>query len=510
MLGLSIRTTLRSRAIAIALAVAGGLVVPACVFDLNDVVARPWEGHAGSAGAAGGPLDAGNDADAVNVLDAVNLPDAIDIPEAATSDAACSTAGELNCGGHAQQLRLRCDGTSWVSNGVCPGEQRCDTRPGATLGTCQDPVPLCVGQAPGAHLCDGSRQTECGPDLVSVTSVDCPFVCSAGNCAGECKPGDKQCSGTSVQTCQSSGEWDTGAACPSSAPLCQNAQCVGRSCDGVAPTCGPSGNATCCASSLVGGGKFYRSYDGSTRFDDKDNPATVSDFRLDLYEVTVGRFRKFVEGFPDNMPEVGAGKNPKCSYDPGWASVWNQGLPADRSELMSRLDCHSPVASTWTDTAGSSESKPISCINWFEAFAFCIWDGGRLPTEAEWNYAAAGGSDQRVYPWSVPANSTTIDSSYAVYDNAPIAVVGSKSTKGDGKWGQADMAGNVWEWVRDWYHDDYLIPCDDCCDVDVATGRVTRGGSTTYSADFLVTSVRSNPEPYLRFSDLGVRCVRTP
>jgi len=80
------------------------------------------------------------------------------------------------------------------------------------------------------------------------------------------------------------------------------------------------------------------------------------------------------------------------------------------------------------------------------------WDGGFLPSEAEWNYAASGGNEQRVYPWSAGPTSTIIDDSYAVYCGNACAVgtqnVGYRP-KGDGKFGQADLAGNLWERVLD-------------------------------------------------------------
>jgi hypothetical protein len=77
------------------------------------------------------------------------------------------------------------------------------------------------------------------------------------------------------------------------------------SCKGLTATCGPSGDASCCASSLVLHGTFYRGYDGVT-YTDQGYPATVSDFRLDTYEVTVNRFRQFVMAYPEDMPAAGS------------------------------------------------------------------------------------------------------------------------------------------------------------------------------------------------------------
>ena len=287
---------------------------------------------------------------------------------------------------------------------------------------------------------------------------------------------------------------------------------IGPSCSGLAETCGPSGNANCCASSVVPGGGFYRSYDNVT-FMDNCYPATVSDFMLDLYEVTVGRFRNFVAGYPGNKPVAGAGKNPNDPSDRGWDGAWISNIPADQAALVSGVKCDS-THQTWTDTPGTNENRPMNCIEWEIAFAFCIWDGGRLPTEAEWNYAAAGGSEQRVYPWSVPPTSTMIDDSYAVFSLSSAQDVGSKSPKGDGRWGQADLAGNVSEWVVDNYANPYSNPCANCANTSTLNtyNRVYRGGAFCTDASSLRAAGRDyeDPRPFGFEYALGVRCARVP
>jgi formylglycine-generating enzyme required for sulfatase activity len=283
------------------------------------------------------------------------------------------------------------------------------------------------------------------------------------------------------------------------------------SCRQLAATCGPSGKESCCKSLLVAGGTFARGYDGVDFLDPK-YPATVSDFYLDRYEVTVGRLRTFVNaglGTQANAPSEGAGAHPRIAGS-GWSSTWNAKLPPSTATANAALKCHEGYQ-TWTDEVGGNENKPANCLNWYTAFAFCAWDGGRLPTEAEWNYAAAGGSEQRYYPWSSPANATTIDDSYAVYcgGSCKLLNVGSKSPKGDGKWGQADLGGNVWEWNLDTGAGAYPLPCHDCADVSAGAYRAFRSGSNDDIAATLRGAVR-----HLYYPDyhgvVGVRCARSP
>jgi formylglycine-generating enzyme required for sulfatase activity len=235
----------------------------------------------------------------------------------------------------------------------------------------------------------------------------------------------------------------------------------------------------------------------------------VSDFRLDRFEITVGRFRKFLASYPGDQPQAGAGAHPLIA-DSGWQVEWNSSLALDQAALKMLVNCKS-AAQTWTDAVGGNENKPLDCIDWYEAFAFCAWDGGRMPTEAEWNYAAAGGDEQRQYPWSIPPSSITIDSTLAIYGGTSIAAVGSKSMKGDGRWGQADLAGNVWEWTLDWFSAPYPGKmCDDCANVSPGNtpDRVARGGSWYDSPSEQLTSGRNHYGPSSHGGNVGARCAR--
>jgi formylglycine-generating enzyme required for sulfatase activity len=294
------------------------------------------------------------------------------------------------------------------------------------------------------------------------------------------------------------------------------------SCDGLAPTCGgATGTNDCCASAVVGGGTFLRSYDMSAdmAYTDQTHPATVSNFRLDKYEVTVGRFRKFVAaglGTAANPPMAGVGAHGAVA-DSGWDASWNPILAPDTTALSAAVKCDASYQ-TWTDTPGANESRPMNCITWYEAMAFCAWDGGYLPTETESMYAASGGNLQRAYPWSSPAGSGTIACTYTTYAQnwntvycvAGTTDVGSESPTGDGVWGQSDLGGNVWEWVLDWYATPLPTPCNDCANLIATSLRVLRGGSFVSNASTLRAARHADAAPpSARSSTYGVRCART-
>jgi formylglycine-generating enzyme required for sulfatase activity len=292
---------------------------------------------------------------------------------------------------------------------------------------------------------------------------------------------------------------------------------------------------------LVPGGSYYRTFQNSGNGPTGEaDPATVSSFHLDKYLVTVGRFRQFVSawnGGAGYVPPPGSGKHTHLNggsglinasgvaYEPGWSAADDGNVtPTDAA-----LQCEGSLVPdlavgshyyTWTTSAGTEDNLPINCVNWFEAYAFCIWDGGFLPSEAEFEYAAVGGSAQSEYPWGSTGPGTMNE--YAIYmcyfpngsgscsgvEN--IASVGT-AAKGMGMWGQLDLAGTLWEWTLDWYVTPYVSgACTDCANLSAGTERSTQGGNfdTGYS-NFAPARHPNNPADKGAYA-YGFRCARPP
>lgn len=147
---------------------------------------------------------------------------------------------------------------------------------------------------------------------------------------------------------------------------------------------------------------------------------------------------------------------------------------------------------------------PVVVVSWGDAQAYCEWAGGRLPSEAEWERAARGGKEGRLYPWG-----DFVNPSLANYDNQNgTTPVGSYPPNA---YGLYDMAGNVWEWTADWYDPHYYArsPKENPLGPESGSTKVLRGGAWLLFPEFCRVAYRFRNNPDFRFNLIGFRLARS-
>ncbi|MFN3681425.1 MAG: formylglycine-generating enzyme family protein, partial [Nitrospira sp.] len=201
----------------------------------------------------------------------------------------------------------------------------------------------------------------------------------------------------------------------------------------------------------------------------------VDAFFIDVFEVTNGRYFEFVKSTGHRVPLH----------------------PKDQTRSLWRGD-------TITD---SLADRPVINVDWYDAAAYCAWAGKRLPTEAEWEMAAKGPSDRR-YPWgNVEPTAKHLNYNQRWIGEKTLMPVGSYEA-GKSPYGVYDMAGNVWEWVNDWYDPQYYAksPSKNPRGPVTGTKKVIRGAGWQNETPTVRVFTRLGVDPSMRNESTGFRC----
>jgi formylglycine-generating enzyme required for sulfatase activity len=229
-------------------------------------------------------------------------------------------------------------------------------------------------------------------------------------------------------------------------------------------------------------GEFTMGSDEGSRDELPVHAITLDAFYIDKTEVTNAQFAQFLnEG--GNQEEGGA----------TWLNV------EDEDCLIAESGGQYRPKSGYAD-------HPVIEVTWYGATAYCQWAGRRLPTEAEWEKAARG-VEGRAYPWG-----EGIDCGLANYGGCvgETVAVGSYPTAAS-PYGALDMAGNVYEWVIDWYDSRYYAasPRDNPQGPDSGSFRGVRGGSWVNGEKRVRAAARFNNAPSNPLNNVGFRCARS-
>ncbi len=275
------------------------------------------------------------------------------------------------------------------------------------------------------------------------------------------------------------------------------------------------------------GGDFLMGTDSELAFPkDGEGPVreiTLDGFYMDVCPVTNLQFQEFVEatGYRTEAERF------------GWSFVFQGHIPPDRrAELVEAtvpaVDWWCKVRrSDWRHPEGPDSGierradHPVLHVTWNDAVEYCKWAGKRLPTEAEWEYAARGGLEQKLYPWGdqlTPGGNHLCNIWQGEFPNLDLAedgysAVAPAAAFPPNGYGLFTITGNAWEWCSDWFHPNYHVTTTRANPVGPMEGlaRVLKGGSYlchhSYCNRYRVAARTSNT-PDSSTTNISFRCVR--
>jgi formylglycine-generating enzyme required for sulfatase activity len=230
---------------------------------------------------------------------------------------------------------------------------------------------------------------------------------------------------------------------------------------------------------LVPAGEFTMGSAVGAAHEQPEHKVFLDAYYMDMYEVTVGQYAKFLKATGMNPP-------------PMWTTM-------DQPH---------------------HQSRPVVNVDWTDANKYCEWAGKRLPSEAEWEKAARG-TDGRIYPWgNDPPDSRKANYGKDKWNNHAALLPVGQLKDGKSPYGIHDLAGNVWEWVNDWYDPDYYAtsPSSNPKGPEGGKYKVLRGGSWDFAPENLqsarrdlnVPSSTDYDSPAYRNFNSGFRCAKNP
>lgn len=313
-----------------------------------------------------------------------------------------------------------------------------------------------------------------------------------------------------------------------------------------------SGDTSVTGMVFIKGGTFMMGGDNNQASPDEfpKHKVKVDDFWIDATEVTNAQFQKFVDAthYITTAEKKPDWEEMKTTLPPGTPKPPDSLLVA--ASLVFR-QTSGPVnlndygqwwgwvkGADWKHPEGPNssiegkENHPVVQVSWYDAMAYCKWAGKRLPTEAEWEFAARGGLENNIYPWGNEsinvgkAKANSWGGKFPYYNDKKDNYISSAPVKSflPNGYGLYDMAGNVWEWCSDWYDANYYKTFENTTAINpqgsaksydpedtYTPKRSLRGGSflcnDSYCSGYRVARrMKSSPDTGLEHT--GFRCVK--